>query len=86
MIPVNQSDAYIRERCVLDVYHPTNIKEFPDRRLVSWRRINRRKKFQLPALVERILCGGGKLSFISKVKSPKYIEDAAAAVAWVLII
>ena len=26
---VNQSDEYIKERCVLDVYYPKNIKDFP---------------------------------------------------------
>jgi len=54
---VNQSDEYISERCVLDVYYLKNMRDFPT--IVWFYRLH-------PA-----------------VQSPTYIEDAAAAVAWV---
>jgi acetyl esterase/lipase len=81
---INKSDAYIKERCVLDVYYPKNSPGFAT---VIW--------FHGGGLT-----GGNKelpeglknqgIAVISvnyrlgpKVSAPKYIEDAAAAVAWV---
>ena len=81
---INRSDAYIKERCVLDVYYPKNSPGFAT---VIW--------FHGGGLT-----GGNKelpeglknqgIAVISvnyrlgpKVSAPKYIEDAAAAVAWV---
>nr|WP_315233938.1 alpha/beta hydrolase [uncultured Flavobacterium sp.] len=81
---INKSDAYLKERCVLDVYYPKNSPGFAT---VIW--------FHGGGLT-----GGNKelpeglknqgIAVISvnyrlgpKVSAPKYIEDAAAAVAWV---
>jgi acetyl esterase/lipase len=81
---VNQSDNYIRERCVLDVYYPKDIKGYP---VVVWFHgggLTGGNK-QIPeALMEK---GVGVVAvnyrLYPKVKSPAFIEDAAAAVSWV---
>lgn len=81
---INQSDKYISERCVLDVYYPKNIKNFP---VIVWFHGGGLKggNKEIPeALKEKgvgVVAVNYRLS--PKVKSPKYIEDAAAAVAWV---
>jgi acetyl esterase/lipase len=74
---------YMRERCRLDVYYPTGVKEFPT---VVW--------FHGGGLTggERSVPAGLKEKGIAviavnyrlnpKVKSPAYVDDAAAAVAW----
>lgn len=81
---ISNADSYIKERCKLDVYYPSKLKEFAT---VVW--------FHGGGLT-----GGGKsipqalqgkgFAIVSvnyrlnpKVKSPEYIKDAAAAVAWV---
>ena len=81
---VTQSDGYIKERCVLDIYYPKNEKNFAT---VIWfhggglmrgnKNIPDRLKGQGLAIV------AANYRFSPKVKAPKYIEDAAAAVAWV---
>ena len=81
---VIQSDEYLKERCVLDVYYPTNMKDFPT---VVWFHgggLTGGEKEIPDALKEKgfsVVAVNYRLS--PKVKSPKYIEDAAAAVAWV---
>jgi len=80
----NKSDVYINERCVLDVYIPTNIKNFAT---VIWfhgggitggeKDIPEELKNQGIAVI------GVNYRLSPKVKAPKYIEDAAAATAWV---
>lgn len=77
-------DKYTKERCVLDLYYPTMIKDFPT---IVW--------FHGGGLVggekyipERLRNQGFSVVSINyrlypKVKKPKYIEDAAAAVSWV---
>jgi acetyl esterase/lipase len=79
-----QQDAYLSERCVLDVYYPAQIKNFAT---VLW--------FHGGGLTggEKIvpdeLKGKGfavvavNYRLYPKVRCPKYIEDAAAAIAWV---
>ncbi len=81
---VNQSDDYINERCVLDIYYPKNISGFATivwfhgGGLTSWHK-------EIPEeLKDNRLCVVGVNYRLSpKVKAPKYIEDAAAAVSWV---
>lgn len=81
---INQSDEYISERCVLDIYYPTNIKDFPT---VIWFHGGGLKagKKEIPAaLMEKGYCIiAPNYRLYPKVKCPKYIEDAAAATAWV---
>jgi acetyl esterase/lipase len=74
---------YMKERCRLDLYHPKHIHNFPT---VVWfhgggLKAGNRK-------VPKALLGKGiavvavNYRLHPKVKSPAYIEDAAAAVAW----
>ena len=80
----NQSDSYINERCVLDLYYPKNVKHFAT---VVWFHgggIQAGEKEIPPALKNKnIAVVGVNYRLHPKVKAPKYIEDAAAAVAWV---
>lgn len=79
-----EQDAYQTTQCVLDVYYPVGKKEVAT---VVWFHgggITGGSKELPQALLEKgfIVVGVGyRLS--PKVQSPAYIEDAAAAVAWV---
>ena len=81
---VNQSDEYISERCVLDIYYPKNTKDFP---AVVWFHgggLTGGNKAIPEALKKKGVCIiAVNYRLYPKVKSPVYIEDAAAAVAWV---
>lgn len=74
---------YMRERCRLDVYYPTQVKDFPT---VVWfhggglRGGNRSVPKGLQEKGIAVVAVNYRL--FPKVKSPAYIEDAAAAVAW----
>ena len=78
------SDPYITERCKLDIYHP---EESPGFATVVWFHggaLKSGKKFLPPELKEKgfaVVPVNYRLH--PKVKCPAYIEDAAAAVAWV---
>ncbi|WP_144283066.1 alpha/beta hydrolase [Chryseobacterium echinoideorum] len=80
----NKSDTYINERCVLDIYIPQNIKDFPT---VIWFHgggITGGEKFIPEELKNQgiaVIAVNYRLS--PKVKAPKYVEDAAAATNWV---
>ena len=78
-----QEDVYIKERCVLDIYYPINTKNFAT---VVWFHgggLTGGEKEVPAALKQKGFCIVGVNYRLSpKVKSPKYIEDAAAAVAW----
>jgi acetyl esterase/lipase len=79
-----QEDLYIKERCVLDIYYPINAKNFAT---VVWFHgggLTGGEKEIPAALKQKGFCIVGVNYRLSpKVKSPKYVEDAAAAVAWV---
>lgn len=78
------NDRYIQERCVLDLYYPTDSVDFAT---IVW--------FHGGGLkfgnkhIDQALMGKGvavvavNYRFFPKIKAPAYIEDAAAAVAWV---
>ena len=78
-----ERSEYMAERCRLDVYYPTGVKEFPT---VVWfhggglkggnRSIPKQLKDQKIAVV------AVSYRLHPQVKSPAYVEDAAAAVAW----
>jgi len=80
---VTNSDDYIEERCVLDIYYPKKEKNFAT---VVWfhggglkngnKSIDERLKNQGLAIV------AVNYRLYPKGKSPQYIEDAAAAIAW----
>jgi acetyl esterase/lipase len=81
---ISKSDAYIKERCVLDVYYPKNSTGFAT---VIWFHgggLTGGNK-ELPEALKNqgiaVISVNYRLG--PKVVSPKYIEDAAAAVAWV---
>jgi uncharacterized Ntn-hydrolase superfamily protein/acetyl esterase/lipase len=81
---VRQGDEYIRERCVLDLYYPVNMRGFPT---VVWFHgggLSGGNKFIPDALKEKGLCViAVNYRLHPAVQSPTYVEDAAAAVAWV---
>ena len=81
---VNQSDEYIMERCVLDVYYPSNIKNFSTIVWFHGGGLTGGEKEIPNALKEKGFCVvAANYRLYPKVKSPKYIEDATAAAAWV---
>lgn len=79
----NKNNAYIKERCVLDIYYPKNIKNFPT---VVWFHgggLTGGEKEIPEALTKKgIAVIGVNYRLGPKIKSPEYIEDAAAAIAW----
>ena len=77
-------DDYIRERCRLDLYYPENQKNFAT---VVWFHaggLRAGEKF-IPEQLKKqnIAVAAVNYRLYPKVKSPAYIEDAAAAVVWV---
>ena len=76
--------AYQKERCKLDLYYPTNSENFPT---VIWFHGGGLKSGS-KAIPEQLKKKGLAVVAVNyrlhpKVNAPKYIEDAAAAVAWV---
>ena len=80
---LNKSDVYINERCVLDIYFPKNIKNYAT---IVWFHGGGLTSFQkeIPAKLKDkgVAVIGVNYRLHPKVKAPKYIEDAAAAVSW----
>ena len=76
---------YMRERCKLDVYYPENRTGFP---VVVWFHgggLKNGNKSVPEGLKEKgIAVVAVNYRLHPKVKSPAYIEDAAAAVAWTI--
>jgi len=81
---INQSDEYIARRCVLDIYYPGNIEGFAT---VVWFHggglTGGNKEIPEELKAKGICVVGVNYRLYPKVKAPKYIEDAAAAVSWV---
>jgi acetyl esterase/lipase len=78
------SDEYMQERCVLDLYHPNGIEGYPT---VIWFHgggLTAGNKSLPEELKEKgMAVVAVNYRLYPKVKAPVYIEDAAAAVAWV---
>ncbi|MDR2037887.1 MAG: alpha/beta hydrolase [Bacteroidales bacterium] len=78
-----EQDAYAKERCVLDIYYPENKKEFAT---VIWFHgggITGGNKHIPQELKEKGICiVAANYRLHPKATCPKYIEDAASAVAW----
>ncbi len=77
-------DNYTKERCVLDLYYPTQIKRFPTIIWIHGGGLVGGKKY----IPQRLMNQGFAVVSVEyrlypKAKKPKYIEDAAAAVSWV---
>ncbi len=81
---INNSDSYIKERCVLDIYYPKEVRGYAT---VVWFHgggLASGQKEIPEALKEKGLCiVGVNYRLYPKIIAPKYIEDAAAAVGWV---
>lgn len=81
---INQSDGYINERCVLDIYYPENVKAYPTIVWFHGGGLTEGYKEIPDELKEKGVCViGVNYRLYPKVNCPKYIEDAAAATAWV---
>jgi acetyl esterase/lipase len=78
------TDEYIKERCVLDLYYPDNMEGYPT---VVWFHgggLTGGNKFFPTEIQEKgMAVVAVNYRLYPKVKAPVYIEDAAAAVAWV---
>ncbi|MCB0497755.1 MAG: alpha/beta hydrolase [Cyclobacteriaceae bacterium] len=81
---VNNADEYLNEQCVLDIYYPTNLKEYAT---IVWFHGGglRGGSKEIPEALKNkgVAVVGVNYRLFPKVWAPKYIEDAAAAVAWV---
>lgn len=79
----SQQNEYIQERCKLDLYYPTNIKDFPT---VVWFHggglKGGRKSIPKELQDQGIAIVAVNYRLFPKAKKPAYLEDAAAAVAW----
>ena len=78
------ADEYIKERCVLDLYYPEIKEGFPT---VIWFHgggLTGGNKFIPEAIKEKDMAVVAvNYRLYPNIKAPVYIEDAAAAVAWV---
>ena len=78
------ADEYIKERCVLDIYYPNNKEGFPT---VVWFHggglTGGNKSIPAELKEKGMAVVAANYRLYPKVKAPVYIEDAAAAIAWV---
>ncbi|MDI1256016.1 MAG: alpha/beta hydrolase [Flavobacterium sp.] len=80
---INKTNQYINERCVLDLYYPKNQKNFATIVWFHGGGLTEGQKEIPEALMKKgIAVIGVNYRLSPKVKSPAFIEDAAAAVAW----
>jgi len=81
---VNKKDAYIDSQCKLDLYYPKGVKDYSTIVWFHGGGLTAGSKDIPQELMDK---GYGVISveyrFSPKVKAPAYINDAAAAVAWV---
>ncbi len=81
---INQSDEYINERCVLDFYYPKHLEGYPTIVWFHGGGLKANSKEIPEALKGKgVAIVGVNYRLFPKVGAPKYIEDAAASVAWV---
>jgi acetyl esterase/lipase len=81
---VTRSDSYISKMCLLDIYYPQKAKNFPTIVWFHGGGLTGGKKDLPQGLIKRGVCiVSVSYRLYPLVKCPKYIEDAAAAVAWV---
>lgn len=82
---VAKSQTYKLERCVLDLYYPTNKKRFSTIVWFHGGGLTAGQK-ELPEALKNkgVAVIGVNYRLYPKVKAPVYIEDAAAAVAWAM--
>lgn len=81
---INQKDMYINTQCTMDVYYPKGAKNFATIVWFHGGGITGGTKEIPKALMDKgYAVIGVEYRLSPKVKAPAYIEDAAAAVAWV---
>ena len=81
---IRGQDAYIAERCVLDIYYPVNVKGFATIVWFHGGGLSGGNKHIPQELKNKGFCVVAvNYRLHPKVTCPVYIEDAAAAVAWV---
>ncbi|MBS2097498.1 alpha/beta hydrolase [Carboxylicivirga linearis] len=81
----NQQDAYKKERCVLDIYYPENVDGYATIVWFHGGGLTGGQKEIPEALKNKgVAVVGVNYRLYPKVKAPEYINDAAAAVAWVM--
>ncbi len=82
---VNQSDSYINERCVLDIYYPEDMKDFATIIWFHGGGLTSGNKEIPQALKDKgVAVVGVNYRLYPNINAPTYIADAAASVAWVL--
>lgn len=81
---INHKDTYIKERCVLDIYYPKDSLSFATIVWFHGGGLSGGEK-QIPEALKEKGVGVVAVNYrlYPKINAPKYIEDAAAAVAWV---
>ncbi len=80
---INQTDEYIDQRCVLDIYYPVKTKSFATIIWFHGGGLTEGNKEIPEDLKNKGFCIiAVNYRLYPNVKAPKYIEDAAAAVAW----
>jgi len=81
---ISKKDAYISSQCQLNFYYPTNVKNFST---VIWFHggglTGGNNELPKELLNENIAVVSVEYRLAPRVKAPAYIEDAAAATAWV---
>lgn len=81
---IRKSDAYINAQCKINFYYPANVKNFPT---VIWFHggglTGGSNELPTELLEQNIAVVSVGYRLAPKVKAPAYIEDAAAATAWV---
>ncbi len=80
---LSKNDAYIKKRCVLDIYYPVDIKDFAT---IIWFHGGglRGGQKEIPQALKNkgVAVIGVNYRLFPKIGAPEYIKDAAAAVAW----
>lgn len=78
------NDSYLVERSKLDIYYPKNVEKFPTVIFFHGGGLRAGNK-NIPQFLKekKIAVVAPNYRLSPKVKAPKYIEDAAASVAWV---
>jgi acetyl esterase/lipase len=80
---VSKQDTYLASQCTLDIYYPKGLKNFATIVWFHGGGLTGGKKEIPQALLDKgYAVIGVEYRLSPKVTAPKYIEDAAAAVAW----
>ena len=81
---VNKKDDYINSQCVLDLYYPKGLKDFAT---IVWFHggglTSGQRELPEQLMNKGYAVVGVEYRLSPKAKAPAYIEDAAAAAAWV---